>query len=96
VVGIPEVQFGNRGTREGGKAELMSGKVYLFLTGILFSPRKSLHGLSDPSFIFSKKNPASTGEEDDESCSQRVLDVPLYGLLLGTREVKHPATGYTF
>ena len=39
----------------GAKANLMSGKGYLFLTVILFSPRKSIHGLSDPSF-FTKKN----------------------------------------
>ena len=70
----------------GGKAELMSGKGYLFLTVMLFSPLMSLHGLNDPSFFFSKKNPASTREEEDKSCSQRVLDVPLHSLFCTGRE----------
>jgi hypothetical protein len=47
----------------GAKADLMSGKGYLFFTVKSFSPQKSTHGLSDLSF-FTKKNPAPTGEED--------------------------------
>ena len=55
VVGIPDVEFGeHRGNMEWGEAELMSGKGYLFFTVMLFSPRKSMHNLSDPSFLFTK------------------------------------------
>lgn len=50
--------------QRGAKAELMSGKGYLFLTVMLLSPWKSMHGLSVPSFLLMKKKPAPRGEEE--------------------------------
>jgi hypothetical protein len=65
VVGILEVEFGkHRGTIEGGKSRADEWQGVLFFTVILFSAQKSMHGLSDPSFFFTKKNPAPTEEED--------------------------------
>ena len=68
VIGIPQVEFSERDTMEGAKAELLSGKGYLFLTVILFNARTSMHGLNDPSFFLTKKNPAPTGEEEGLTC----------------------------
>ena len=78
----------------GEKAELMSGKGFLFFTVMLFSPRKSLHGLSKPAFFLTKKKTSPTGEEEClTSCSQGTLDVPFHSLLLRARVVIQPATG---
>ena len=95
VEGIAKAKFSeHRGTMEGEKAELMSVKGYLFLTVILFSPQKSMHDLSNPSFFLTKKtSPYRRGRRPDMSCSQGILDVPLHSLLLRDRAVKQPATG---
>lgn len=48
----------------GAKAELMSGMGYLCFTVILLSPQSSMHSLSDPSYLSTKKEPAPTGEAE--------------------------------
>lgn len=62
VISVTEVQFGQKGV----KAELISGRGYVFLMVMSLRPRMSMQGRRVPSFLSSKKNPAPTGDGDDQ------------------------------
>lgn len=77
------------------KAEEMSGKGYLFLTVMLFSPRKFTHGRRALSFFSTKENPVPPGE--DEGLIMPDRDLLMY-LLMASRsgaegEKRQPCDG---
>lgn len=72
------------------KTELINGNGYLFLTVMLSSHRKSMHGLSVLYFLSTKKKTAPSGEEECLiiPAARGVMDVFFHGLILRARKIE--------